>query len=236
MAQDDSYRISEATVRRLAGAIDRLQQQYWDLRNLLGERDPARYQTPPPALVWITCSVAAIPAYGIVQISNAQIAGADDVLSVIQPTSTYVPGQYLACGPDGIGAGQIGLAAPIGRFQRMLYTGSAPSAGDWMGPTASNWYLTTGINPCVRVSGVLDSTKKILLGEWHTLRWVRGTLGADLSSGSSASFTPAGSVGPTTVYDNLLNSGQTISSGTTVDASLDETNGQWYVSAASCPS
>jgi hypothetical protein len=63
---------------------------------------------------------------------------------------------------------------------------------------------------------------------------LRGTLTTTLSPGGSASMTVAGGGGTITVFDWLLQSGQTIANGSKVIVAGDLSDANYYVIAAAC--
>ena len=232
MAQDDVHRLSDATVRRLADDHSRLEQQVYNLRTIIAQNDPRNYQVEPPPIQWLLSSGATLPAYGVAVSSLSAIFGDDEVITVAQSTGNG-PSLFVAGGLD-IPAGRIGIGQNQPVLRCLFDNSGTPAAGVLWGQKSGQYTLTQGGPGFVCLGAPLDKTTALFQRE-ECLQV--GILTATLNAGSSATFTfaaPSSATGGSTVYDFLLPSGGSLSSGTTIF--ITPLNGKWYLVNAKCPS
>lgn len=179
-----------------------------------------------------------VPAYGVVAITGITVVQGLPIYTGTRPSTTFyrVYGINSAEAVPDDGYGQLRLTGPC----EIAYDSGTPAAGEGWGPKPSQFTLSKGYPSITTVSGVIDSTNKVLLGTLGPINILIGKLAEACSVGETnvdvdiwASDTEADTTINLNVNDWLMKSGATdIASGKKVVCQW--INNKWYITEAEC--
>jgi hypothetical protein len=125
-------------------------------------------------------SNSTVPAWGVMAVTGFDTT--KQCLTIAQPSTTFYR-DYIVNGDLDVQDGTAGYAQN-GPDVVALYN-TAPSAGDGMGPTPSQWYLTKNYPQTAIVRGGIDTTLKTVECKWSSITNGIGKPNASISSRAS---------------------------------------------------
>lgn len=184
------------------------------------------------------------PAYGLLAITGMEMRGTTfkrPVLTGTKPSTTFYR-EYAVNGPTVIPAGGYGRCTRGPAALYIAYDSGTPALDEGWGPKPGQWTLSKGYPSTTTVSGIVDSTNKVLLGTLGPINTLAGKADSNIAAISTDTPT-SGTVsvyyfGGTSYADTTQNVTAYNKSAAEVTASKHLTmvwvNGIWEIIFESC--
>ncbi len=180
---------------------------------------------------WTNDSSETCPPHGVFRVtsqSQVKIRG--------EKPSTTFGSLYGVNGDTAVKQGRTGKCC-LGPMILALYDTGTPANGEGWGPKSGQWTLSKNYPATATISGVVNTTNKLVLANWGPITSLIGKADSSISKGSSGTVSiwtgAGGSESDTGINITAYALGAAITSAKWVTVQL--INGVWYVGPWECP-
>lgn len=177
-----SYVFDESGVRRIVGAVRRVEQSS---RNSPLNLPPMVSSGTPEK--WIECTNAAgetIPAYSVVALDTGSTTDGRLHMAAKKPSTTFYRAYGFTCSVDSSSPGKVGVILETGLVK---YDSGTPAYGEGWGVKPGQYTVSKGY-PGFICLGIADATNKIMLAQFAPLMTLLGKSTGSISAGSSSAY------------------------------------------------